>query len=290
MIAANVGFALVFAALVGALFLGVLLAIEVWRYSPIEGALLVTALPVGMFLARLVRHPRPSIAAVGGPLLLAVGLVGLAYLPGAKPAMAAVALALCGAGFDIVGEVFAPVAVPEGAPPVQAATASIGARHAGLVLGLLLIAPVLSSSIDDGIDRATLGSTRAMLEVNLPLSDKLPVTWALRSAIEEAPHGQVPDLPKVFEAKGARASNAKLAAARDGLMDTVTDAITRSFRPAFGVAAILAALAAIPGLMVVRPRRRAGRMRPTSGDARRRPAAMDHRVPVWRRAWRSAAC
>ena len=33
-IVANIGFALVFAALVAALFLGVLLAIEVWRYSP----------------------------------------------------------------------------------------------------------------------------------------------------------------------------------------------------------------------------------------------------------------
>jgi MFS family permease len=253
-IVANIGFALVFAALVGALFLGVLLAIEVWRYSPVEGALLVTALPVGMLVARWLRNLPPWLAAVGGPVLLALGLAGLAYLPGAEPAMAAVALALCGAGFDIVGEVFAPVAVPEGAPPVQAATASIGARHAGLVLGLLLIAPVLSKSIDDGIDRATLGATRSMLEVNLPLSDKLPVTWALRTAIEEAPHGQVPDLPKVFEEKGA-SKNEKLAAARDGLMETVTDAITRSFRPAFGVAAILAALAAIPALVVVRPRR-----------------------------------
>ena len=37
-VVANIGFALVFAALVAALFLGVLLAIEVWRYSPVQSA------------------------------------------------------------------------------------------------------------------------------------------------------------------------------------------------------------------------------------------------------------
>ena len=48
---ANIGFALVFAALVAALFLGVLLAIEVWRYSPIESAVIVSALRTSLLLA-----------------------------------------------------------------------------------------------------------------------------------------------------------------------------------------------------------------------------------------------
>ena len=79
---ANAGFALVFAALVAALFLGVLLAIEVWRYSPLGGAALVSALPLGMALGRL-GHAAPSPwRAGGGCLLLALGLTGLAVLPG----------------------------------------------------------------------------------------------------------------------------------------------------------------------------------------------------------------
>ena len=69
-----------------------------------------------------------------------------------------------------------------------------------------------------------------MLEAELELRDKLPVTWALRTAIEEAPRGQVPDLEAVFDERGAD-TDADLAAARDGLIDTVTDTITRSFRP-----------------------------------------------------------
>jgi MFS family permease len=248
-IVANVGFALVFAALVGALFLGVLLAVEVWRYSPFESALLVSALPIGMAVGRLMKGaPRPVVA-VGGSLLLAIGLLGLALLPGTSAAMAVVAFAVCGAGFDLLHEVFDAAAVPADGPAVQASAVSVGARHAGLVLGLVLIAPVLSASLEDGVDRATLGATRTMLETELPLADKLPVTWALRTAIEDAPRGQVPDLRAEFDERGADGDNA-MARARDELMDSVTGAVTRSFRPAFAVAAALAAAAAIPALIV----------------------------------------
>jgi hypothetical protein len=126
-----------------------------------------------------------------------------------------------------------------------------------------VIAPVLSASLADGVDRATLGATRSMLEAELELRDKLPVAWAMRTEIEEAPRGQVPDLEAVFDERGA-ATNANLAAARDGLIDTVTDAITRSFRPAFIVAALLAASAAIPALAVSARRRG-----PAVGDSTR---------------------
>ena len=251
---ANVGFILVFAALVAVLFLGVLLAIEVWRYEPVRGALLVTALPAGMLVARLLTSASARARGVGGALILAGGLAGLALLPGAAPLMAAVAFALCGAGFALVGGVLGPAAAPADGALVRDTTVSIGARHLGLVVGLVLIAPVLSASLDHGIDGATLGATRSLLEAPVPLSDKVPVTWDLRSAIEETPKGQVPDLAKVFDDHGAK-DNAKLAAARDGLMATITDTITRAFRPAFAVAAGLAALAALPVLALTRRQR-----------------------------------
>jgi len=268
---ANVGFALVFAALVAALFLGVLMAIEVWRYGPAQSALLVTALPLGMIAGRLVQPASAPVAAVGGALLLALGLAGLAVIPGAAPVVAVVSFAICGVGFDLVHEVLDAAAVPPDAPPVRAGAVTVSARHAGLVLGLALIAPVLSTSLVDGIERATLGATQTMLLTDLPLSDKLPVTWALREAIDEAPRGQVPDLAAEFDERGAEDGNA-MARARDDLMDTVTDAVTRSFRPAFGIAAALAALAAIPAALVTRRRPNSGavgsppqRMRSTIG-------------------------
>jgi MFS family permease len=248
-IIANIGFALVFAALVAALFLGVLLAIEVWRYSPIESALLVSALPLGMLIGRRFQAAPAVDVALGGAALLALGLTGLAMIPGAHPWMAAAAFAACGAGFDLLHEVLDGAAVPADGPAIRASAVSIGARHAGLVLGLALIAPVLSTSLEAGIERATLGATRTMLTADLDLADKLPVVWDMRTAIEEAPKGQVPDLASVFDEAGAEGDNA-MARARDQLLDTITDAITRSFRPAFGIAAVLAALAAIPTLLV----------------------------------------
>ena len=214
-----------------------LLAIEVWRYSPIEGALLMTALPAGMLLARTLSGgaPGPRRRRRRAPARRRPRRARRSS-PASGRWFAGIALALCGVGFDLVGDVLGPEAVPPDAPAVRAATASVGARHAGLVLGLVLIAPVLSSSLEAGVDRATLGATRSMLEAELELRDKLPVTWALRTAIEEAPRGQVPDLEAVFDERGADDDD-DLAAARDGLIDTVTDAITRSFRPAFFVAA-----------------------------------------------------
>ncbi len=250
---ANVGFALVFAALVAALFLGVLMAIEVWRYDPAQSALLVSALPLGMLVGRAVQPAPGAAIAIGGAGLLAAGLVILAFVPGAAPVVAVAAFALCGVGFDLVHEVLDGAAVPADEPPVRAGAVTIGARHAGLVLGLALIAPVLSSSLAAGIERATLGSTQTMLLTELPLSDKVPVTWALRAAIEEAPRGQVPDLAAEFDERGAENGNA-MARARDELMDTVTDSVTRAFRPAFMIAAVLAALAAVPAWFVVRRR------------------------------------
>jgi hypothetical protein len=150
--------------------------------------------------------------------------------------------------------VLGPVAVSEDAPAVRAAPTSVGARHAGLVLGLVVIAPVVSSSLEAAIDRATLGATRSMLEAELELREKLPVTWALRTAIEDAPRGEVPDLGAVFDERGA-ATNPELAAARDGLIDTVTNAITRAFRPGFVAAAVLAVAATIPVALVTARRR-----------------------------------
>ncbi|MCU1503793.1 MAG: transporter [Ilumatobacteraceae bacterium] len=262
---ANVGFALVFAALVAALFLGVLLAIEVWRYSPLRSAALVSALPIGMLVGRLGHAAAAPTRAVAGCVLLALGLVGLAFVPGERWTFAAASFALCGAGFDLVHEVLDAAAIPPNRSFVRSGAATIGARHAGLVLGLVVIAPMLSSSIDAGIQRATLGATRTMLEAPLPLADKLPVTWHLRDAIESAPRGRVPDLAQVFDDGGAKGDNA-LARTRDELQTTVADAMTRSFRPAFAVAAALALLATFPAVIVAM---RAAA--PAPGPSRRRP-------------------
>ena len=63
------------------------------------------------------------------------------------PAAAWVAPALfaCGIGFGMLGGVLGPAAVPAKEANVRAATVSIAARHAGFVIGLAVIAPILAS-------------------------------------------------------------------------------------------------------------------------------------------------
>jgi hypothetical protein len=67
----------------------------------------------------------------------------------------------------------------------------------------------------------------------------------------------VPDLNAVFAKHGA-ATNPEVAATRDNLVSTISDTLTRGFRSAFAVAALLAALSLIPALMVAERRRRTG--------------------------------
>src|SRR5207342_374411 len=99
---ANVSLGLLFGALVGALFLAVLLVISVWNYSPIAAAAIVSVLPAAALVARPLERRLPRLVAVcGGAALLAGGLVGLALLPSASVGFAVWALALCGAGLGL---------------------------------------------------------------------------------------------------------------------------------------------------------------------------------------------
>src|SRR5262249_19426164 len=93
---ANVCLGLAFGALVGALFLGVLLVIVVWQYTPIEGALIVSVIPLAAVAVRPLGRQ-----AVAGAALLACGLVALALLPSASVPIAIAAFALCGAGLGL---------------------------------------------------------------------------------------------------------------------------------------------------------------------------------------------
>jgi MFS family permease len=250
---ANAGFALVFASLVGALFLGVLLAVEVWGYSPIEGALIVSGVPLGMLLVRPAEVLAGRMRALAGCACLAGGLLGLALVPGDGPVLAVFAFILCGAGFELVSGVLAPAAIPTGPSAMRTSSISIGARHAGLVLGLVVLAPVLATSLDNGIQRAVLSGTSTLLDARISTQEKVAIAWSLRDGMESTKQGDVPDLAEVFAKVG---HSQALATARDDLTTTMQDAITRAFRPAFAIAAGFGALALIPALVVVEERRR----------------------------------
>ncbi len=243
---ANVCLGLVFGALVGALFLGVLLVIVVWQYTPIEGALIVSVIPLAAFAARAL--PRSAAAGAG---LLAAGLVALALLPSANVPIAMCALALCGAGLGLAVPTLSNAALDVESGLTRSGTLTIGVRHLGLVAAIATIAPLLASTLPDAGDRAMLKATQVLLDAPIGITDKVPIALDLRKAFNQAKTGEIPDLKEPFDSRGAK-SNPTLAAARDDLVSAIQNTITRAFRSAFFLAAAFAAAGAVLAWRLVR--------------------------------------
>jgi predicted MFS family arabinose efflux permease len=252
---ANLGYVLLFAALVGALFLGVLLVIVVWGLTPIEAALAVSTLPVGALLARPLVPPIPRwLAAAAGGALLGGGLLALALLPDASVAYLTPALAFCGFGLGLLGGILGPMSMPAGTGLLRAANLTIGARHLGFVLGLLLIAPVLAADLETASQDATRAAAQVILDGRVGLRKKVPLVLDMRNDILATPKGRVPNLDSAFEKNGV-ANDPSLAVVREDLKSALEDTITRAFRPAFAIAAVLGVLATFPALVVALRRR-----------------------------------
>ncbi|WP_217915503.1 MFS transporter [Miltoncostaea marina] len=258
----NVGLVFAFGALVGALFLAVLMIVTVWGLGPLPGALVVSVLPV----AAVAVHPLVGRAGVGqgaaaGAVLLAAGLVALAFPPAVSAAWAAAALAVCGAGFGLLVPPLTAASVGGAAAGAVAGAVSVGARHVGLVAALAVIAPVLAVQLDDAGDRATLNATGVILDARLPLQQKVPVSLDLAQEFERTPRGAVPDLGRVFDEAGA-ADDDDVRGARDRLVGAIEEALTRGFRWGYLVAALFALLAVVPVALWSRERGRAPPRRP----------------------------
>jgi predicted MFS family arabinose efflux permease len=252
-IPANVCIGLLFGALVGVLFLAVLLVIVVWGYSPIGGAAIVSVLPLATVAARpLERRLTPLYAICGGALLLAIGLVALALIPSSNAGYIVAALLFCGAGLGLSVPFLSHAALDTRSDLTRTGTLSIGVRHLGLVLAIGLIAPLLASSVPPAGHRAELRATAVLLDAPISLTTKLPVAYDLVRLFKQAQEGEVPDLAEPFNAHGAR-EDATLASVRDQLVGTIEETITRCFRPAFFLSALFAALA-IPVALIFRRR------------------------------------
>jgi MFS family permease len=252
--AADVALALVFAALVGALFLAVLLVITVWGLEPITGALVVSSLPVATLAVRpLARRLEPRVAVGGGAVLLAAGLGSLALLPRVSNALVAVSLAFCGSGIGLSVPALTRASLDPEAGLVRSGALTVAARHAGLVLALALVAPLLTGALDRAGERALLAGTKEILDADLPLRKKVPISLGLRDALQSAKKGEVPDLGKPFDDAGAGSSD-RVREARDSLVVTLESTLARGFRSSFGLAALFALMSAIPAARLGRTR------------------------------------
>ena len=253
-VAPNVALVLLSAALTAALFLLVLLLVEGWGRSPATAALTVSVVPVAAFVvtpaARLARAgPRAETAA--GCVLVAGGLVGLALPPSADLAWTIAPQALIGFGLGLTLDRLTVHALRDRLPRALHGGWTIGARHAGVVLGLAIMTPVLTTDLRNAQMPAQEAITALVLDARLQTDDKIALARSLGDQLRKE-RGRVPDLHPAFArplAPEDRPAAAQLERALNGQLER---AATRAFRNSFLIAAMLALMALLPMI----PRRR----------------------------------
>jgi hypothetical protein len=127
---------------------------------------------------------------------------------------------------------------------------SSAARHLGLVLGLAVIAPVLSADLMAAADVAPIPATSAMLDAPIDTVTKVRIAVDIRDALVDASEGEVPDLAAVFEENGA-GDDPDVAQLQRDVEYGIESVLTRAFRPSFAIGAGFAVLAGVAGLAAV---------------------------------------
>jgi MFS family permease len=245
---ANLALAMVSAAIAAALFLLVLLLIEGWRLSPIEAALVVSAMPLaailGSRMAEQVGDTRSRAAA--GAILVSGGLAGLAFLPKATIALTLPPQILVGLGLALVLSALTETALHGRSPQAIHGGWTISSRHAGVVIGLLALTPIFTADIDQQRHDAIDAGTAVILDS--PINPLLKLDLAEKvSAQLETEKGKVPTIEPAFEPKpsdpGERAEVEQL---QGELQDQLDRGATHAFSTSFILAALLGLIALFP--------------------------------------------
>lgn len=255
--APTLALALVSAALTAALFLLVILLTEGLRHSPLHAAAIVSVMPLAALatatLAR--RFADEQRLAAAGAVSLAGGLAALGLLPGAQAGWILAPQALIGAGLGLtllvltrraLGQTAAGAADVDPARLARRGAWTITARHAGVVVGLLVLTPVFASALQDEQLAAERAGTAKLLDARLSPALKVSLADAVATSIQRS-GGRLPDLGPAFASQQPpREDRRAYARLQVDLTDEVHRAATHAFSTSFLVAAALALLALIP--------------------------------------------
>ncbi len=247
-IAANVALGLLSSGLAAVLFLLVLLLVEGWRMPPISAAIVVTAMPAAALAAgpfeRRVADAR--VRAAAGTMLGAGGVAGLGLLPGAGWAWTLAPQLLVGAGLALSLGALTEAALAGRSPAAIHGGVTIASRHAGVVLGLVLLTPVFVGDLDRQRERATQKGAELVLDARIDALTKVDLAARIASDIQREP-GRLPDIHRSFAAVDASSrEQPELHKLESRLDDQLDRAATSSFERSFLFAALLAILALVP--------------------------------------------
>ncbi len=243
---ANVALTLLSAGLIGALFLEVVLLIDVWKLEPIAAAGVVSAIPIAtIVLERVARGRSPLLFGSVGAALLAVGLFAIGFVSHRQVGWMVFALLLCGAGLGLAFTTLSDAAMSGPGSAITRAGRTSAAREAGLVLGLLIITPVFVHDLDRARNRATPPIAKAVVSAQLPAAPKAELIQGLLKISDNLPPGELPDLDPAFDpvrAKVDARTASGLTALQNRIQDTIERTVTRSFRRSLLYCAVFALL------------------------------------------------
>jgi hypothetical protein len=213
----------------------------------------VSVLPVAALAAGRIRSGDVRSRAATGCVLVGAGTLALAFLPLASAWWTVVPQALAGAGMGLSLPALAGRLLPE--RDSREAARLLTARHAGIAVALVALAPIISSSLDSATFRARERGVAVVLDSPLPPQDKIALAPDLLASVstdrprhtlaEEVDRNRSrfsgSDL-KEYDRLGERAD------------DVLVQAVKEAFRTAFLISGGLALLAAIFVLPAARRR------------------------------------
>jgi MFS family permease len=235
--------ALLSAALTAVLFLLVLLLVAGWNEEPLAAAVAVSVLPAAALLTRNARG-NARMRAATGCVLVAAGTLCLAFLPLASLWWTLVPQMLAGAGIGLALPALAGELLPEREP--RDAARLLTARHAGIALALLVLAPVVASNLESATERAKERGVAIVLDSPLPPQDKIGLAPGLLDGVSQSEPRRglqrALDKNRGTYSGANRAEYDRLGRKAD---DTLIEAVAESFRAAFVITAALALMAAL---------------------------------------------
>lgn len=246
---ANAALLLVSGALVAALFLLVILLINGWRLSPLEAGAVVTVMPLAAILAARFGGPLTPLwtRAASGVILISGGLAALGWLPEAGAAWTFPPQLAVGAGLGLALSALTERALAGRSSQAVHGGWTLAARHAGVVLGLLLLTPIFTADLERNRDEALAAGTAYVLDSRIPPLEKIGVARDILSAVDEAEaEARVPDVGEVVDARSGGPAAEKLASE---LQDQLDRAATNAFSRSFLAAALLGLAALVPILL-----------------------------------------
>jgi MFS family permease len=244
-VAANAALLLVSGALVAALFLLVILLINGWRIEPLAAGLIVTVMPLAAIAAaRFASTSTPLLArATAGCVLISGGLAALGWLPHAGAWWTVPPQLAIGAGLGLALTALTERALAGRSPQAVHGGWTIAARHAGVVLGLLLLTPIFTADLERNEDDTLAAGTSVVLDSRIPPLDKIALAGDVLVAVDEAEEeARIPDVDDVVDRRRDSSYDELASELQDQLDRAVTNAFSRSFL----AAAVLGLIALVP--------------------------------------------